>query len=586
MPKTRTKSRLLKLSLIKLATASIDHRSSILQAVTTKFGPATTDDLKTHGCWASKLDTDNNAWNGGTLKVDNVDSYFSKWFSACKCLELDNAECADGLAGSGCQAKLDEIEVYYLDLINDEILSFVPDVSQTCVHPDTSAGNTGNNVDNRGGHCQNIVPNYVAPSSSSDSSIPTTRSGCSFSARGIDINGQGFENVDCSDCPQTTNPVFGNLVYTTDSDICQAALYEGLITVDGSGNYQGSVTIYSKPGQSSYDSSMDSQNGVSTNAYTEFKAGSFCFSNTCLPVPTGKSCDSTTTCENNGICAAENNKCCKASITNCDVCTLDGDCTKCSSGFDWNKNTGNCEAFGCSPGGSCVNSQACQTEDGTVTACVGGVCCQAGVPSDCEMCTAYTNTYNCYNYYPGSCGACPDGKMLDSNGMNCLDDVVGSPPVAKTYYVGIQLTPGNGRADYSDASEASDYANNMNKTSLWKLTARDGTTCTIPFYHQIISGSSPQYGLDAEDTLTSYGFCMMTMSQVEGGLTVEGWMPSETDYEAGNYWEDDGAKVQYKMQELTAVKVALRNTIPTTSVLAHADNNDIVCNYPNTIWFF
>ena len=160
---------LINVALLKVALSyQIDHRSYILQAATDRFGVSTVEDFKTHGCWASKLDVDNNSWNGGTRKVDSIDSLFSKWFSACDCLELDGAECANGVVDTTCQTKLDEIDTYYLDLIDAELPSFVVDTSQTCVHPDKSENNNGNNVDNRGGHCQNVVPNYVAPTTTTE----------------------------------------------------------------------------------------------------------------------------------------------------------------------------------------------------------------------------------------------------------------------------------------------------------------------------------------------------------------------------------------------------------------------------------
>lgn len=592
--KLRLKTKLLKYSafnLLKLISASsIDHRSSILQAVTTKFGSTTTDELKSHGCWASKLDTDNNAWNGGTLKVDSVDEYFSKWFSACKCLELDNAECSTGL-DTGCQSKLDEIEVYYLDLIETEMSSFVLDASQTCVHSDTTASNGGNNVDNRGNHCQNVVPNYVSPLA--DPHAPqSVRSGCSFSARGIERVNRGYEIVDCSDCAATSEPVYGNLFYTMDSDICQAALFEGLITVDGFNNYQGSVTVYAQSGQSSYSSS--SNNGVTTESHGEFTAGSFCFSANCLPVQVGGSCDSSTTCENSGMCAEENNICCKAGVENCGACSADGECEKCSAGYDFNRFTDQCETFGASPGGVCSGSETCQTEDGTLTSCVGGVCCKAGVPADCDMCVEEGFPASCNSYYVGSCAVCSPGKKVDWDGMSCLDDIVEDGEVgesdesgARLYYVGIELTPGNGQAHYGDATQSEYYSNTLNKTSLWKLTARDGTTCTIPYWHVIIDYSNPQYGLNLDDSLSSHGFCKMTMSQVEAGLEVEGWMPSETDYEAGNVWNEeypDDSFVNYRMQELESIKIVTRTDIPLTAVGSHAAYT-ISCNNPNEMWF-
>ena len=94
-----------------------------------------------------------------------------------------------------------------------------------------------------------------------------------------------------------------------------------------------------------------------------------------------------------------------------------------------NRFTGQCEAFGAAPGGVCSGSNACQTEDGEVTSCVGGVCCRAGVPDDCEMCVE-KGFGSCNSYYVGACAVCSAGKKVDWDGMSCLDDIVENGEVA------------------------------------------------------------------------------------------------------------------------------------------------------------
>jgi hypothetical protein len=63
--------------------------------------------------------------------------------------------------------------------------------------------------------------------------------------------------------------VWGNRVYTDDSNICLAAIHDGRVTLAG-----GRITVWPAPGQAIYDSAM--RNGIASIAYRDFE-GSFRF---------------------------------------------------------------------------------------------------------------------------------------------------------------------------------------------------------------------------------------------------------------------------------------------------------------------
>ena len=76
----------------------------------------------------------------------------------------------------------------------------------------------------------------------------------------------GTETLTCS-CPATSGtpagPVWGTLVYTTDSAICTAALHAGAVDRRG-----GQVTVVSMPGRRAYRGGM--RNGVTSQSYREW----------------------------------------------------------------------------------------------------------------------------------------------------------------------------------------------------------------------------------------------------------------------------------------------------------------------------
>merc|ERR1712226_693744 len=106
------------LGLFAHVATAYNQQAAIHSAVQTRFGNSVTDSISQHGCWASKLDKANSAWNGGSYKADDVDQAFAHWFRARACLWFKNAECWADANAQGCVNKLAQIDTHYLNKIN------------------------------------------------------------------------------------------------------------------------------------------------------------------------------------------------------------------------------------------------------------------------------------------------------------------------------------------------------------------------------------------------------------------------------------------------------------------------------------